>query len=307
MDDRVLVGWENADDAGVYLLDGDRALVQTVDFFTPIVDDPFLYGQIAAANALSDIYAMGGRPLTALAVCGFPEAELDLGVLQDTFRGGREKLAEAGVVLLGGHTVQDREMKFGYAITGLVHPRRIWRNSGARPGDQVLLTKPLGVGIITTAVKFGRCPEDVLNEAIRAMLTLNAFWVERLAEEPVHAVTDVTGFGFLGHLWELAEASRVSVEIDPTRVPLLPGVRELAQSRLLPGGLARNRAFLEGAVNWSELPEDLANILLDPQTSGGLLLSVPPELAKTLGQEGLACPVGRVVAEREFRIDFAPF
>lgn len=299
-----MVGWENADDAGVYLLDAERALVQTVDFFTPIVDDPFLYGQIAAANALSDVYAMGGRPLTALAVCGFPEGEMDLQVLQDTFRGGQEKLEEAGVVLLGGHTIQDREMKFGYVVTGEVHPEKVWRNSGARPGDRLLLTKPLGTGIITTALKYGQCPEDVLSEAVRNMLTLNAFWVERLAEEPVHAATDVTGFGFLGHLWELAQASRVSVEIVPHAVPVLAGVQELARARMLPGGIAKNRAFLQAAVDWTGLTEDLANIFLDPQTSGGLLLSVPEELAKTLCQETGAALVGRIIREGECRIRF---
>jgi selenide,water dikinase len=275
-DDRVLVDYRTADDAGVYKLDESRALVQTVDFFTPIVDDPFTYGQIAAANALSDVYAMGGRPLTALAIAGFPKAA-DRAILSRIFAGGLDVLTQAGVSLLGGHTVQDQEIKFGYSVTGEVNPRRVLTNSGARPGDQLLLTKSLGTGVISTALKFGRAPEAAVAAAIGSMTILNRAAAEALARLPehvVHACTDITGFGLLGHTSEMAIASGCSIEIDASAVPLLEGARSLAAGNV-PGGGRTNREYFGGRVSIaSHVPSDIADLFFDPQTSGGLLIAV---------------------------------
>jgi selenide,water dikinase len=275
-DDRVLVDYRTADDAGVYKLDESRALVQTVDFFTPIVDDPFTYGQIAAANALSDVYAMGGRPLTALAIAGFPKAA-DRAILSRIFAGGLDVLTQAGVSLLGGHTVQDQEIKFGYSVTGEVNPRRVLTNSGARPGDQLLLTKSLGTGVISTALKFGRAPEAAVAAAIGSMTILNRAAAEALARLPehvVHACTDITGFGLLGHTSEMAIASECSIEIDASAVPLLEGARSLVAGNV-PGGGRTNREYFGLRVSIaSHVPFDIADLLFDPQTSGGLLIAV---------------------------------
>jgi selenide,water dikinase len=230
-DDRVLVDFRTSDDAGVYRWDEHTALVQTVDFFTPVVDDPGTYGAIAAANALSDIYAMGARPLTALAIAGFPEADIDETTIRAVFLGGFEKLREAGVALLGGHTVRDREMKFGYAVTGVVSPGAVWTNAGAQPGDVLFLTKPLGTGVIATAVKFDRAPEASVAASTAAMLRLNRDAAEALLTLPVgavHACTDITGFGLIGHASEMAIASRVTLRLDPTSVPLIEGALALA-------------------------------------------------------------------------------
>jgi selenide,water dikinase len=237
IDERVLVDYRTADDAGVYRLDQDRALVQTVDFFTPIVDDPFTYGRIAAANALSDVYAMGGRPLTALAIAGFPK-DLDVGILSSIFAGGLETLTSAGVSLLGGHTVQDQEIMFGYAITGEVHPDRIWLNAGARPGDVLFLTKPLGTGVIATALKAGRAPDALVAAAVASMVRLNRAASEVLQSLPagaVHACTDVTGFGLAGHACEVAAASGVTLEIEAAAIPMIEGVASLVPGNI-PGG-----------------------------------------------------------------------
>lgn len=259
----------------MYRLDAGRALVQTVDFFTPIVDDPFVYGQIAAANALSDVYAMGGRPLTALAIAAFPK-ELDRDVLQKIFTGGLDKLREAGVALVGGHTVQDTEIKFGYAVTGEINPDRILANGGAQPGDVLILTKPLGTGIIATALKFGRAPQETIDAAIRSMTTLNR--AAALALEPlegaVRACTDVTGFGLIGHAFEMAAASGCALEIDSGRVPLIAGARELVAGNV-PGGGRTNREYFGARVSASpSIEADLLDLLYDPQTSGGLLVAV---------------------------------
>jgi selenide,water dikinase len=273
-DPRVLVDFRTADDAGVYAWEAGPALVQTVDFFTPIVDDPYVYGEIAAANSLSDVYAMGGRPLTALAVAGFPEDLVDAETIAQVFRGGHDTLRRAGVVLLGGHTVRDREIKFGYAVTGAIDPRRIWRNAGARPGDVLILTKPIGTGIIGTAIKFARAPQDISAAAVATMRVLNRAAADALAGTEVHGCTDVTGFGLAGHACEMAQASGVSLEIDAGAVPLIPGVLALVgQNR--PGGLTSNRAHFgpETEVRPS-VPPDLADLLFDPQTSGGLLAAV---------------------------------
>jgi selenide,water dikinase len=276
-DDRVLIDYRTSDDAGVYRIDERRALVQTVDFFTPIVDDPFVYGQIAAANALSDVYAMGGRPLTALAIAAFPkDAERD--ILQKIFAGGLDKLSEAHVALLGGHTVQDSEIKFGYAVTGEIDPSRVLANAGAQPGDALLLTKPLGTGIIATALKFGRAPQAAIDAATRSMITLNratAQVLERVAAGIVHACTDVTGFGLIGHASEMASASGCSLEIEASRVPILEGARELVKGNV-PGGSRTNREYFGTHVRSATHVDEVSlDLLYDPQTSGGLLIALP--------------------------------
>ncbi len=274
-DPRVLVDFRTADDAGVYAWEAGPALVQTVDFFTPIVDDPYIYGEIAAANSLSDVYAMGGRPLTALAIAGFPEDLVDAATIAQVFKGGHDTLRRAGVVLLGGHTVRDREIKFGYAVTGAVAPDRIWTNAGARPGDVLLLTKPIGTGIIGTAIKAGRAPAAVVERAVAGMRTLNRAAAEALAAVDVHACTDVTGFGLLGHGSEMARASGVGLEIEAAAVPLIDGVVDLvAQNR--PGGLATNREHFGSAIEVGPgVSPVVTDLLFDPQTSGGLLVAVP--------------------------------
>lgn len=281
IDERVLVDYRTADDAGVYRLSADRALVQTVDFFTPIVDDPFMYGRIAAANALSDVYAMGGRPMTALAVAGFPQ-DLDTNVLASIFTGGLETLSSAGVSLLGGHTVQDEEIKFGYAITGEIHPDRIWRNAGARPGDVLLLTKPIGTGVISTALKGGRAPDLLVEAAILIMLRLNraaSEVLQRLAPEAVHACTDVTGFGLLGHACEIAAASRVTLEIESAAVPVIDGVLTLVPGNIPGGGKTNAEHFGPDVTFTAKMRPNLTELFYDPQTSGGLLVSVNEEHA----------------------------
>jgi selenide,water dikinase len=276
-DDRVLIDYRTSDDAGVYRIDQHRALVQTVDFFTPIVDDPFVYGQIAAANALSDVYAMGGRPLTALAIAAFP-LDLDRGVLKQIFAGGLDKLREAGVALLGGHTVQDPEIKFGYAVTGEVDPDRVLANGGAVPGDVLLLTKPIGTGIIATALKFNRAPQTAIDAAVRAMTTLNRAAAEAIVPHgaSVHACTDITGFGVIGHAAEMAASSRCSLEIHAARVPLIEGARALVEGNIPGGGRTNREHFGPRVAAAPAVPPELLDLLYDPQTSGGLLLAVDP-------------------------------
>ena len=277
-DDRVLVDYRTSDDAGVYRVGERRALVQTVDFFTPVVDDPVAYGRIAAANALSDIYAMGGRPLTALAIAGFPK-DGDRAVLSQIFQGGLSALREAGVALLGGHTVQDQEIKFGYAITGEVDPARMWTNAGARPGDRLILTKPLGTGVIATAIKFERTDARVAAAAIASMVELNRRAAEALTTldgPAIHACTDVTGFGLIGHATEMARASGCIVAIDTRQVPLLEGALELVE-RNTPGGGRTNRDHFGPGVRAADAIDPRLELLLyDPQTSGGLLVAVEP-------------------------------
>jgi selenide,water dikinase len=274
----------------VYALVGDAeggtALVQTVDFFTPIVDDPYLYGQIAAANALSDVYAMGGRPLTALAIAGFPQDGLPTEDIAQIFRGGFDKLREAGVALLGGHTVQDREIKFGYAITGTIDPKRILTNTNAKPGDRLILTKPLGTGIVGTAIKFGRASGDLIDRAVAQMRTLNKAAAEAITGiDGVHACTDITGFGLAGHASEMAIGSGVTIAIDATALPIIDGVLEIA-SQNKSGGMQTNKDhFLAGIefVSGSRMlsgDEALRDLIFDPQTSGGLLISVAPGSAR---------------------------
>ena len=280
-DPRLLVGYATNDDAGVYLLNDSLALVETVDIFTPIVDDPHAFGQIAAANSLSDIYAMGGRPVLALTVIGFPAAgEPEL--MEQILRGGMEKMQEAGCTIAGGHSIRDEELKFGYAVSGLVHPRRVWRNAGAKAGDAIFLTKPLGTGVIATALKDGQASAESVAAAIDSMTRLNRDAAEALREvessredSPVRAVTDVTGFGLLGHAREMAVASEVSVEIDFHRIEYLPGALEASHSGFLAGGLKANREFLDGCVEFAtSVPEEYRRLLFDPQTSGGLLVAI---------------------------------
>jgi selenide,water dikinase len=302
-DSRVLVDYRTSDDAGVYRLDDRRALVQTVDFFTPVVDDPYAYGRIAAANALSDVYAMGGRPLTALAIAAFPK-DADRSVLSTISRGGLDALTLAGVALLGGHTVQDQEIKFGYAITGEVDPDRMWTNAGARPGDRLLLTKPIGTGVVATAIKFGRASEQVASAAIASMTQLNREAAEALAALPsgvVHACTDITGFGLAGHASEMGRASGCVLAIDVDAVPLLPGSLDLVE-RNTPGGGRTNQAHFSAGIDIARQNSDSRRIQLmfDPQTSGGLLVAVAPAAANeaidALTRAGVpAQPVGEVV------------
>jgi selenide,water dikinase len=308
-DDRVLVDYRTADDAGVYRLDGNRALVQTVDFFTPIVDDPFAYGQIAAANSLSDVYAMGGRPLTALAIAGFPK-DLDRDALKQIFAGGLAKLNEAGVALLGGHTVQDSEVKFGYAVTGEVDTSAIWSNAGAKPGDVLVLTKPLGTGVIATALKFGRAPADAVEAAVDSMLRLNRAAADVLRALPVrsvHACTDITGFGLIGHASEMALASGVTVEIESAAVPLLSRAIDLVQGNT-PGGGRTNASYFGPHVQVAEgLDARVVQLLSDPQTSGGLFAAIAPTAvaaaADGLAKAGVeASIVGRVEAAGSWKI-----
>ena len=287
-DPRILVDYRTADDAGVYAWESGPALVQTVDFFTPIVDDPYIYGQIAAANSLSDVYAMGGRPLTALAIAGFPQDGLHTDDIAQIFRGGFDKLREAGVALLGGHTVQDREIKFGYAVTGAVDPKRILTNTKAKPGDRLILTKPLGTGIVGTAIKFGRATDDLIDRAIAQMRTLNKSAADVITQvDGVHACTDITGFGFAGHASEMAAGSNVTIEIDAKALPIIPGVLEIASQNRSGGMKTNEEYFLSGMEFLTGSGNLLANdarrdILFDPQTSGGLLISVAAEAADRL-------------------------
>lgn len=270
----VMVGFETADDAGVYRLTDEIALVQTVDFFTPVVDDPFQYGAIAAANSLSDIYAMGAKPLFTLSVIGFPEGQIEEEVMGEIVRGGSEKMRDAGVPILGGHSVQDQEIKFGYCVTGIASPDRVFTNSRAREGDLLVLTKPLGTGIITTGVKFSKASETVVQSAVDLMLELNSTAASCLDDLQPHAVTDVTGFGLVGHAFEMARASKSTFVFEAQKIPVLSGVRELCERNCLPGGIMTNEHFVGKAADWSGVGSPTKEILLDPQTSGGLLVSI---------------------------------
>lgn len=294
-DPNLLVGFSNKDDAGVYRLQDGLALVQTTDFFTPIVDDPYDYGQIAAANSLSDVYAMGGRPLTALSILCYPENG-DLDVLGRILVGGIDKMTEASCTIVGGHSVRDTEIKFGYAVTGTVDPSRVWTNANARAGDRLILTKPLGTGVITTALRCGKAKDTWVEAAVAAMRRLNREASDALGSLPqgVHAVTDITGFGLLGHALELAAASKVSLEIYSGLIELLDGALECARGGFLAGGLKKNREFVGDCVAFDpEVPTEVQHLLFDPQTSGGLLVSISPdrfqEAAKALEDAG--CPV----------------
>jgi selenide,water dikinase len=276
-DPNVLVGFDHADDAGVYQISPDQALVQTVDFFTPVVDDPYTFGQIAATNALSDVYAMGGRPLTSLALVCFPE-KADLEILERILAGGLSKMIEAGCTVIGGHSIRDEETKFGYAVTGLVHPKKILANSGAQPGDALILTKALGTGVISTAIKNSKAEAPWIEAAVQSMTTLNKKAAELIGgsrEYRIHAMTDVTGFGLIGHAREMALASNVGLGLFSKDIPILPGALECIRAGQIPGGLKANREFAECVVGYeSGVSDELKTLLFDPQTAGGLLLSV---------------------------------
>lgn len=280
-DPRLLISGATMDDAGVYQLTPEIALVQTVDFFTPMVDDPYTFGQIAAANSLSDVYAMGAKPVTAMNVTAFPTNCMDLGILRDILAGGADKLIEAETLLVGGHTVEDDVPKFGLAVTGIVHPHKIWANRGAKPGDLLVLTKPIGVGIITTAIKGELATPVEEKAAVKSMTTLNKLASEVAHQFDVHGCTDITGFGLLGHAYEMVADSEVSFVINVKQVPVLDGVREYAAMGIVPAGARRNLKHIEDKVIWQGqvTPED-KDILCDPQTSGGLLLALSEEETK---------------------------
>jgi len=299
-DENVLIGFDTADDAGVYKLTPELALVQTVDFFTPIVDDPETFGAIAAANALSDVYAMGGRPISSLSILAYP-AKGDLDDLRAILKGGAEKMREAGCSILGGHSIADDEIKFGYAVTGVIHPARVKANSGARPGDVLVFTKQIGTGVISTALKRGIAAEAHVAGSIAQMLTLNRRACEAMLQFDAHGCTDVTGFGLLGHARELAIASGVTLEIAVDEVRYLPGAVEYARQGALPGGLKNNREFVSCAVeSLRPLPLEIEALLYDPQTSGGLLISLAAaDAAELQGALEGAYRIGRVLPRRE--------
>ena len=297
-DPNVLVGSNTADDAGVYRLRDDLALVQTVDFFTAMVDDPYTFGLVAAANALSDVYAMGARPVTALNVIGFPENKLPLDILVRILQGGLNKALEARVSIVGGHTVKDDEIKYGMAVTGVVHPDRVITNAGARPGDHLFLTKPLGSGIVTTAIKLDLANPDEIDEITTLMAALNRPASEVMSEVGVNACTDITGFGLLGHLHEMLAASGVSARVTASDVPILPSALTYASQGAVPGGSKNNLKFLEPFVEFPAKMDEITRILLaDAQTSGGLLMSAPPEKAAVLSERLASAgvyPVARI-------------
>jgi selenide,water dikinase len=285
-DPNVLVGYEKADDAGVFRLSDDLALVQTLDFFTPVVDDPYTYGAIAAANSLSDVYAMGGRPITAMAIVCFPEKDGDMELLARIMTGGADKMHEAGVALVGGHTVADQEIKFGYSVTGLVNPLRIFKNSTAQPGDALILTKPLGIGILTSGIKFGKTSSAAAERAIQVMTALNRTAAEVMVRHDCNAATDVTGNGLLGHAFEMAVASHVTLRILSRRIPYIQEAYLLAEAGVKPRTIAATWKMIAETTRVDpSVPEVLKTLLLDPQTSGGLLIAVrPSDLEATLSE-----------------------
>ena len=330
-DPNVLVGFDHADDAGVYQIAPDQALVQTVDFFTPIVDDPYTFGQIAATNSLSDVYAMGGKPLTSLALVCFPD-KADLSILERILAGGLSKMIEAGCTVIGGHSIRDEETKFGYSVTGMVHPKKILANQGAKPGDTLLLTKAIGTGVISTAIKKAQAEQSWIDAAVQSMTTLNKKAAEVITANhvrtaasavpssearqsapaeittgyEVHSMTDITGFGLIGHLREMILASEVSAQISASAVPLLEGALECVRAGHIPGGLKNNRDFAECLVEYeSDVPEDRRALLFDPQTAGGLLIATPQgaQLHQALNKAGVATvTLGEIVQKTTPRI-----
>lgn len=281
--ENLLVGIETADDAGVYRLSEDLALVQTVDFFTPIVDDPFDYGRIAALNSINDVWAMGGTPITALAVTCFPKKGVDFAILAEIMRGGLHVLTEHGVALAGGHSVDNPQIMFGYAVTGTIDPRRVVTNRAARPGDALILTKPIGTGVVSTGIKFGKASEEVTRASLSTMLLAGREAARAMTDAGAHAATDVTGFALLGHAWEMARASNVTLEIDAASVPLIPGALELAAQGLLTSGDKTNRRYVgEDIIIDERVSKELASLLFDPQTAGGLLISINEAEANAL-------------------------
>jgi selenide,water dikinase len=309
LDPNVLVSADTCDDAGVYKLDEERALVQTVDVFTPVVDDAYLFGQVAAANSVSDVYAMGGRPLTALSILAFPVEHASPRLMNKMMQGGIDKLRESGAVLIGGHSIKDKEIKFGFAVTGLVHPGRIITNAKAKPGDVLILTKPIGTGIISFARQLGKAKPEWMDAIGRSMAALNKTAAEVMIETGVASATDVTGFGLSGHLIEMAVQSGVSVEVWPEAVPLFDGVRECLRAELVSGAIERNREYAESFISRDPaLEPDLETVLYDPQTSGGMLMSVDPakadDVLRKLHERGVeaATIIGRVVDQSSGRL-----
>jgi selenide,water dikinase len=308
-DPKVLVGLDTSDDAGVYQLNDEVALVQTVDFFTPIVDDPFTFGQIAVANALSDVYAMGGTPLTGMNLVAFPIKTLPRSILKEILLGGLSKMKEADVALVGGHSIEDPEIKYGLAVTGLIHPKKILTNAKAKVGDKLVLTKALGTGIVATALKGDMASEEAVRKIVESMVTLNRTASELMRKYGAHACTDITGFSFIGHALEMAIASQVGMVIKSNAIPVFPEAMDYAKLGLVPGGAYSNREFFSCKVEiQSDIPDLLVDILYDPQTSGGLLISLPSaeaeKLVAMLKKEGLlhSCVVGEVVEEPRGKI-----
>jgi len=303
-DPRLLVGRETFDDAGVFRVSDDLALVQTVDFFAPIVDDPFDFGQIAAANALSDVYAMGGQPLTALNIVAFPTKELPLEVLTQILAGGQEKVHEAGALIVGGHTVVDTELKYGLAVTGRAHPNFLLTNAGAVPGDQLVLTKPVGNGILATAAKRGQLSADAQRPMLDAMKTLNGAASRAALAVGARCATDITGFGLLGHMSHIARASKVTLRVDLDSIPVFAGVREAVKAGATTDGAKRNAEYLNDLVRWNEGTEEDRAILWDPQTSGGLLLCISrTRTADYLSRVGGSVVIGEVIPRGEVAIE----
>lgn len=306
-DDNLLVGLDTSDDAAVYRINEELALIQTLDFFTPVVDDPYTFGQIAAANSLSDVYAMGGEPKLAMNIVCFPNC-LSPDILVQILKGGHDKVSEAGALLIGGHTVEDDEPKYGLSVAGFVDPNKVLTNSNAKPGDMLVLTKPIGVGIINTAVKAELADKDSYEEAVRVMSTLNKYAKEAIDKVNVNSVTDITGFGLLGHSLEMAEGSSVTIVIDHKKVPIIDKAREYAQMGLVPAGAYSNRKHVGEKVRYSDdIPEDIMDILFDPQTSGGLLISVPKENVNLLLDNLKNTPtefavVGEVIEEEDYSL-----
>ncbi len=308
-DPNVLIGTKTADDAAVYRLSDTLAIVETVDYFTPVVDDPYTFGQITAANSLSDIYAMGAKPLFALNIAGFPSDTLPLDVLAKILQGGADKAAEAGIAIIGGHTIKDAEPKYGLAVTGIVHPEKVISNAGARPGDRLILTKPLGIGIITTAMKQGKVPEEAVKEVTEIMATLNKGAAEAMATVDAHACTDITGFGFLGHLSEMVRGSGIGAVISLSQVPVLEEAWPLVRQGIAPGGSRRNLEFLrERLLPAAGVSEEALLVLADAQTSGGLLIAVGADDVERLKSElalrrvPVVAEIGEIVEDRENRI-----
>jgi selenide, water dikinase len=283
LDSNLIVGFDTADDAGVYRLREDLAIVQTVDFFTPIVDDPYVYGQIAALNSINDVWAMAGTPLTAMAITCFPKKGVDPAILGEIMRGGLETLNENGVTLIGGHSVDNQQIMFGYAITGVIDPNKIATNSGAHVGDAIILTKPIGTGVISTGIKLGKATEGMVSKSIEVMLTPGRHAAEAMRDFGVSGATDVTGFSLLGHSWEMAKASQVTIELDSTAIPFLEGALELAAMGMLTGGDKTNRDYVGMDVKISDsIGKETGSLLFDPQTAGGMLISIDPKRAPGL-------------------------
>jgi selenide,water dikinase len=280
-DKNLIVGIETSDDAAVYKLDEDRALIQTLDFFTPIVDDPYTFGQIAAANSLSDVYAMGGKPLVALNIVCFPTC-ISIDILGEILRGGADKVLEAGAVVVGGHTVDDNEPKYGLSVTGIVHPDKVLKNCGSQAGEVIVMTKPLGTGIINAAIKGGVASESAYNKAVKAMAELNKYAAEVITDYSISACTDITGFGFLGHSYEMASASKVTFKFFKEKIPYIEEAKEYAEMGLIPEGTYNNRKYLKGKYSLLDTPEWISDLLFDPQTSGGLLFTCKPSEAESI-------------------------